>query len=533
MKLIFIGADHEVTGSCHYIEAGGRHILVDYGMEQGVNVFENEPLPVSESMIDYVFLTHAHIDHSGLLPLLYARGFRGQVYATDATADLCSIMLRDCAHIQAMEAEWKNRKAKRSQNIAAMEPLYTMEDAEGIIRKIIPCHYGREIQVCDEVKIRFTDVGHLLGSASIEVWLTENGSTKKVVFSGDLGNKYQPLLRNPVLTREADYVVMESTYGDRLHSREHPDYVKELAAILKETFDRGGNVVIPSFAVGRTQEMLYFLRKIKVNRLVEGHENFPVYVDSPLAVETTGIFQENRWECFDGEALELVREGINPLSFAGLKLSITSEESKEINFNDTPKVIISASGMCEAGRIRHHLKHNLWRPECTILFVGYQAVGTLGRVLVEGVDEVKLFGESIQVRAQIKKLVGMSGHADKEGLLEWVAGFEEKPRKIFVVHGEDKVCAAFTECLRAEHGQRASAPYSGSVFNLLTDRYEYEAEPIPVKKRTKSPVAAGIYARLLAAAQRLLALVQRSEGMANKDMARFADQINSMCDKYQ
>ena len=359
MKLIFIGADHEVTGSCHYIEAGGRHILVDYGMEQGVNVFENEPLPVSESMIDYVFLTHAHIDHSGLLPLLYARGFRGQVYATDATADLCSIMLRDCAHIQAMEAEWKNRKAKRSQNIAAMEPLYTMEDAEGIIRKIIPCHYGREIQVCDEVKIRFTDVGHLLGSASIEVWLTENGSTKKVVFSGDLGNKYQPLLRNPVLTREADYVVMESTYGDRLHSREHPDYVKELAAILKETFDRGGNVVIPSFAVGRTQEMLYFLRKIKVNRLVEGHENFPVYVDSPLAVEATGIFQENRWECFDGEALELVREGINPLSFAGLKLSITSEESKEINFNDTPKVIISASGMCEAGRIRHHLKHNL------------------------------------------------------------------------------------------------------------------------------------------------------------------------------
>lgn len=533
MKLIFIGADHEVTGSCHYIEAGGRHILVDYGMEQGVNVFENEPLPVSESMIDYVFLTHAHIDHSGLLPLLYARGFRGQVYATDATADLCSIMLRDCAHIQAMEAEWKNRKAKRSQSIASMEPLYTMEDAEGIIRKIIPCHYDREIQVCDEVKIRFTDVGHLLGSASIEVWLTEEGTTKKVVFSGDVGNKYQPLLRNPVLTREADYVVMESTYGDRLHSLERPDYVKELAAILKETFDRGGNVVIPSFAVGRTQEMLYFLRKIKVNRMVEGHENFPVYVDSPLAVEATGIFQENRWECFDGEALELVREGINPLSFAGLKLSITSEESKEINFNDTPKVIISASGMCEAGRIRHHLKHNLWRPECTILFVGYQAMGTLGRVLVEGVDEVKLFGESIQVRAQIKKLIGMSGHADKDGLLEWVAGFAQKPRKIFVVHGEDKVCTAFTECLRVEHGQRASAPYSGSVFNLLTDRYEYEAEPIPVKKRTKSPVAAGIYARLLAAAQRLLALVQRSEGMANKDMARFADQINSMCDKYQ
>lgn len=532
MKLVFIGADHEVTGSCHYIEVGDKHILVDYGMEQGINVFENQPLPVSEAMIDYVFLTHAHIDHSGMLPLLYARGFRGEIYATDATADLCSIMLRDCAHIQAMEAEWKNRKARRSQG-EEIEPVYTMEDAEGAIRQIVPCHYGSEIQVCDEVKIRFTDVGHLLGSASIEVWLTEEGHTKKVVFSGDLGNKHQPLLRKPGLTKEADFVVMESTYGDRLHSEDRPDYVKELASVLQETFDRGGNVVIPSFAVGRTQEMLYFLRKIKVERLVKGHGNFPVYVDSPLAVEATGIFQENRWDCFDGEAMELVREGINPISFGGLKLTITSEESKEINFNDTPKVIISASGMCEAGRIRHHLKHNLWRPECTVLFVGYQALGTLGRSIVEGAKEVRLFGETIQVRAQIRQLIGMSGHADKNGLLEWVSGFEEKPRKIFVVHGEDSVCTSFVECLKVEHGQKASAPYSGSVFNLLTCRYEYEAEPIPVKKKAKSPVASGVYARLLAAAQRLLALVQRSDGMPNKDMAKFADQINSMCDKYQ
>ena len=533
MKLVFIGADHEVTGSCHYLEVGDKHILVDYGMEQGINVFENEPLPVSESMIDYVFLTHAHVDHSGLLPLLYARGFRGQVYATDATSDLCSIMLRDCAHIQTMEAEWKNRKAKRSQAVAASEPLYTMEDAEGIIKRIVPCHYGREIQVCDGVKIRFTDIGHLLGSASIEVWLTEGQTTKKIVFSGDIGNKHQPLLKDPTCTKEADYVVMESTYGDRLHSTERPDYVGELASILKETFDRGGNVVIPSFAVGRTQEMLYFLRKIKVDRLVEGHENFPVYVDSPLAVEATGIFEENRWECFDDEAMELVREGINPIAFAGLKLAITSEESKEINFIDTPKVIISASGMCDAGRIRHHLKHNLWRPECTILFVGYQSVGTLGRSIIEGAEEVRLFGEPIQVRAQIRQLTGLSGHADKNGLLEWISAFEEKPRKVFVVHGEDRVCTEFSECLKIEYGQRACAPYSGSVFNLASGKFEYEAEPIPVKKKAKAPAATGVYARLLAAAQRLLALVQKSDGLANKDMAKFADQINSVCDKWQ
>lgn len=532
MKLMFIGADHEVTGSCHYLEAAGKHILVDYGMEQGINVFENVPLPVNESMIDYVFLTHAHVDHSGLLPLLYARGFRGQIYTTDATADLCSIMLRDCAHIQTMEAEWKNRKAKRSETVQAVEPLYTMEDAEGAIRRLVACHYNQEIEVCDGIRIRFTDIGHLLGSASIEIWLTEEGRTKKIVFSGDIGNKNQPLLKDPSLTKSADYVVMESTYGDRLHSAERLDYVKELAAVLKETFDKGGNVVIPSFAVGRTQELLYFLRKIKVERLVEGFENFPVYVDSPLAVEATGIFQDNRWECFDEEAMELVREGINPISFAGLKLAITSDESREINFIDTPKVIISASGMCEAGRIRHHLKHNLWRPECTILFVGYQAVGTLGRSLVEGADEVRLFGEPIQVRAQIKQLAGLSGHADKNGLIEWISGFEEKPKKVFIVHGEDSVCTGFAETLKIEYGQRAYAPYSGTEFDLLSGKFLYEAEPVSAKKKEK-PVTNSVFARLLAAAQRLLHLAQKCDGMANKDMAKFADQINSLCDKWQ
>ena len=537
MKLIFIGADHEVTGSCHYLEVNGKHILVDYGMEQGVNKFENASLSVPEAQIDYVFLTHAHVDHSGLLPLLYARGFRGQIFTTDATADLCSIMLRDCAHIQMMEAEWKNRKAKRSAGVKVAEPMYTMEDTDGVLKRIVACHYDTMVEVCEGVKIRFTDIGHLLGSASIEVWLSEDGVERKLVFSGDIGNVNQPLLKDPSFTKEADYVIMESTYGDRYHPKEsltkegQRDYVTELAQILQETFDKGGNVVIPSFAVGRTQEILYFLRKIKVGRMVHGHEGFPVYVDSPMAVEATSIFQENRMDCFDEEAMELVQENINPIAFAGLKLTVTSEESKEINFIDTPKVIISASGMCDAGRIRHHLKHNLWREECTILFVGYQSVGTLGRALVEGIDKVKLFGEEIQVKASIKQLTGLSGHADKEGLLNWINAFEKKPRKVFVVHGEDSVCTSFAGCLTGEYGLHAYAPYSGTEFDLATGKLLYEAEPIPVKKPERP--ANSVYDRLLAASNRLAVLAQKNSGLANKDMAKFADQINSLCDKWE
>ena len=531
MKLTFIGADHEVTGSCHYLEVCGKHILVDYGMEQGVNVYENASLPVQESLIDYVLLTHAHVDHSGMLPLLYARGFRGQVFMTDASADLCSIMLRDCAHIQMQEAEWKNRKAKRHSGVEATEPVYTMEDADGIIRRIVPCHYDTVIELCEGVKIRFTDIGHLLGSASIEVWMEEGGVSKKIVFSGDIGNKNQPLIKDPARTEEADYVVMESTYGDRLHSEERPDYVKELAQILNDTFAKGGNVVIPSFAVGRTQEMLYFLRKIKADRLVKDYPDFPVYVDSPLAVEATGIFHKNIYNCFDEEAMELVKKGINPIQFPGLNLAITSEESKMINFDDKPKVILSASGMCEAGRIRHHLKHNLWRPECTVLFVGYQAVGTLGRAIVDGAQEVKLFGETISIRARIEKLAGMSGHADKNGLLEWIQGFTRKPQRVFVVHGEDSVCESFKLCLEKEYGFLAYAPYSGTRFDLATNAVEYEAAPVRLKKKAAKAVS-DVFARLMAAGQRLLSVIQRNEGGANKDLAKFADQINSLCDKW-
>ena len=530
MKLTFVGADHQVTGSCHFLQACGKNILVDCGMQQGSNPYECCELPVDEALIDYVFLTHAHVDHSGNLPLLYAKGFRGLVFTTEASADLCSIMLRDCAHIQMQEAEWKNRKAKRNSGLSAVEPAYTMEDADGVIRRIVPCEYDKNIEISDGITIRFTDVGHLLGSASIEIWLTEGDVSRKIVFSGDIGNKNQPLIKDPAYTKEADYVVMESTYGDRYHTKERPEYVSDLAEVINKTFAKGGNVVIPSFAVGRTQEILYFLRKIKEDNMIPDFPKFEVYVDSPLAVEATGVFQKNINTCFDDDAMALVRKGINPLNFPGLKLAITSDESKQINFDEKPKVIISASGMCEAGRIRHHLKHNLWRPECTILFVGYQAVGTLGRALIEGADEVKLFGEVVEVRAKIMQLPGLSGHADKGGLIEWVNAFEKKPERVFIVHGEDTTCNLFAECLKLEYGQKAYAPYSGTRVDLITGAIEYEAAPVAVKKRVRG--VSDVFARLLAAGQRLIAVIYKNEGGANKDLAKFADQINSLADKY-
>lgn len=529
MKLTFVGATHEVTGSCHYLNAAGKHILLDYGMEQGVNVFENVELPVDEGLIDYVLLSHAHVDHSGLLPLLYAKGFRGQIIATDATVDLCSIMLRDCAHIQMQEAEWKNRKAKRSAGAPQEEPLYTMEDADGTIKRLVPVHYDEMVDLCEGIKVRFRDVGHLLGSASIEIWATEGDVTKKIVFSGDIGNKKHTLIKDPCYVDGADYVIMESTYGNRYHTGARTDYVTELSKIISETLSRGGNVVIPSFAVGRTQEMLYFIREIKERNLIPDID-FPVYVDSPLAVEATGVFQKNIAECFSDDAMELVRKGINPLTFPNLHLSITSDESKMINFDEEPKVIISASGMCEAGRIRHHLKHNLWRPECTILFVGYQSVGTLGRIIVEGADEVKLFGESIDVRAHIVQLPGMSGHADKNGLLEWLQAIGDMPQRVFVVHGDDDSAKDFAECISTEYGYSSYAPYSGTRFDLLTDSFEYEAVPVPVKKKTSR--ASDVFSRLLAAGQRLLNVIRKNEGGANKDLAKFADQVNSLADKW-
>jgi len=532
MKITFIGATHEVTGSCFYVEACGKKFVVDCGMEQGKDMFVNKELPIAAGELDFAFLTHAHIDHSGMLPKLFKEGFKGAIHSTEATADLCNIMLRDSAHIQEFEAEWRNRKAKRS-GAEEFIPVYTMADAEAAIESFVGHPYNEKATICDGIEARFVDVGHLLGSASIEIWLTEGGVTKKIVFSGDIGNLNQPLIRDPQYISEADYVVIESTYGDRSHGEKIPDYVSSLTDIIQRTFDRGGNVVIPAFAVGRTQEMLYFIREIKQKGLVKGHDNFPVYVDSPLAIEATTVFRENWAECYDEETLAVIRQGVNPINFAGLRTSTTAEESKMINFDTAPKVIISASGMCDAGRIRHHLKHNLWRPESTVLFVGYQSVGSLGRAIVDGAETVKLFGEPIEVKAEIAQLAGKSGHADVNGLNKWIDSFSPKPQRVFVVHGDHESCVAFTDGLIAR-GYEASAPYSGSCYDLIADSCLIKADPIAIEKKDYAAKRADqVFNRLLACGKRLLTVIEKCKGMSNKDLSRFASQIESLCDKWE
>ena len=533
MKITFIGATHEVTGSCYYLEAAGKKFLVDCGMEQGPDYYENKDIPVPPGELDFVLLTHAHMDHSGNLPAIYAKGFKGTVYATEATCNLCDIMLRDSAHIQMFEAEWRNRKAKR-QGKPEFVPAYTMEDALGVIRNFVGCPYETGIILGEGLRVKFIDAGHLLGSSSIEVNICEAGVEKTIVFSGDIGNKNQPLIKDPAYFRKADYVVMESTYGDRSHG-ERPDYVRLLADVIQETFDRGGNVVIPSFAVGRTQEMLYFIRQIKAEGLIHGHDNFKVFVDSPLANEATNIFGIHKYDCFDDEALELIRKGINPLSFPGLKISVTSEDSKAINFDDDCKVIISASGMCDAGRIKHHLKHNLWREDSTILFVGYQAVGTPGRALLEGTQEIKLFGEPVHVAAKICRMPGISGHADVNGLVDWIKAFEVKPQKVFVTHGEDTVTELFAARLRDEMNYDAYAPFSGTEFDLAEGEFLYEAEGVKIQKPAalqKASKAAKVYEKLLALGYRLLSVIRKNEGCANKDLEKFSRDVQSLCDKW-
>ena len=534
MQLTFLGATHEVTGSCTMIEIGGRYGLVDCGMEQGEDVFVNQPIPVNPAELDFVLLTHAHIDHSGNLPLLFKNGYTGPVYATSATCRLCEIMLRDCAHIQESEAEWHSRKAKRA-GAAPVEPVYTMDDAEAAIAKLRPCEYGELLPIADGVLVRYVDAGHLLGSASIEVFLTEGGVSKKVVFSGDIGNLDQPLIRDPQYIEEADYVITESTYGDRLHEQAPGGLLETFAGIIQRTLDQGGNVVIPSFAVGRTQEMLYFIRLIKERGLVTGHGDFPVYIDSPLAEEATSVFLQCELSYFDDDARELLENGVNPLMSEGVRLSVSSEESKQINFDPEPKVIISASGMCDAGRIRHHLKHNLWRPECTILFVGYQAAGTTGRKLRDGVKSIKLFGEDIAVNAEIAFLPGKSGHADRDGLLRWISAFREKPAMVFVNHGDDGSVKAYSEMLADEYGFTVTAPYSGAVFDLAAGEYLEAPEGIPspkAKEKAKAGRAGEAFDALVRAGERLMAVIHACRDIPNKEKSRFAGQVNSLAEKW-
>lgn len=529
MKLTFLGATHEVTGSCFLLQANGSNIVIDCGMEQGRDIFENADLPLPPADIDAVLLTHAHIDHSGKLPLLYSGGFGGNIYTTEATSDLCAIMLRDSAHIQESEAEWKSRKSKRSGG-KPYTPLYTVADAEETIKKFVACPYGKQVTVADNVLVRFIDAGHLLGSSSIEVICTENGISKTIVFSGDIGNVNKPILRDPQYFTKADYVVTESTYGNRSHG-ESPDYISAFASAIQDTLDKGGNLVIPSFAVGRTQEILYFIRHIKDHGLVKGHDGFPVYVDSPMAVESTKVFGENWIECFDSETKELIARGINPLEFDGLNLSITSDQSKAINMDKTPKVIISASGMCEAGRIRHHLKHNLWREECTVLFVGYQSEGTLGRMLLDGADEVKLFGEKIAVKACISNIAGVSGHADNTGLIKWIDSYDPKPQRVFVVHGDNYTVEEYSARLRSEKGLTVTAPYSGESWDLLTNTMQQEGIKKMIVKAAPTPSVSPAYARLQSAGDRLMNIIRMHKNASNKDIAALADQITALCNK--
>lgn len=530
MKLLFIGATHEVTGSCTYLEACGKRILIDYGMEQGRDVYENVRVPCAPSEIDYVFLTHAHIDHSGLLPLLYAGGFRGAIHATQATASLCQIMLRDSAHIQEFEAEWRNRKARRRGG-DVYTPLYTMQEALGVLEHFTAHPYDEIIQIADGIAIRFLDAGHLLGSSSIEIWLSENGVERKLLFSGDIGNFSQPLIRDPQYADSADYVVMESTYGNRLHEKPKKDYMEDFVKILMETFQRGGSVIIPSFAIGRTQELLYFLKQIKDQKLLPGYQDVPIYVDSPLAIEATEVFKRNKESCFDEEALSYVLRGENPIGVSGLRTAVTSEASMAINADSHPKVIISASGMCEAGRIKHHLKHNLWKPENTILFVGYQAEGSLGRRLLEGAKYVTLFGESVQVAAQIRQLYGMSGHADQNGLLTWIQHVQNVKR-VFVVHGETISADTFTALLKEQYAIPAYAPYSGAEVDLITGEILHSAAPVYLEK-PKSAKASASYDRLQMVLDRVSAYIQNARGYSNKELAKMADQLNELCNKWE
>ncbi len=530
VRLSFYGAAHEVTGSCYYLEACGKKILIDCGLQQGRDEKENQSFPFITTEIDMVLLTHAHIDHSGRLPLLAALGFSGKIYATGATCDLCSIMLRDSAHIQEQESQWQSRKSKRA-NADMQPPLYTIKDAEQILQHFFPCTYQNIMEIAPGISIRFIDIGHLLGSAAIEIWLEENGVKKKLVFSGDIGNLNQPLVKDPELISEADYVITESTYGDRNHEIQG-DYTKSLAQIIESTLAKGGNVVIPSFAVGRTQELLYFIREIYEQHLIKTTPSFPVYVDSPLAIEATNIYREDYSGYYDSEAMALLRRGIHPLSFPNLHTSVTAEESKAINSSDVPCVIIASSGMCEAGRVRHHLKHNLWRAKSTILFVGYQAQGTLGRILKDGAKKVKLFGEEIAVKANIDTFTGISAHADKNGIMRWLHGFTKKPTRVFVVHGEETVVDEFTAFLGQEGFTASAANYKGT-FDLARDEWiQMGISAAELEKITEKTKGSAVYMRLYAAGKRLLEVVEQNRNGANKDLAKLADQINALSDKW-
>ena len=533
MKLSFFGADQCVTGSCHCLEVGGKRILIDCGLQQGRDEVDNRTLPFAPGSIDYVLITHAHIDHSGRVPMLIKNGFQGRILTTRLTAQLMSIMLQDSAHIQESDAEYKNRKNRRAGR-PEEEPLYTVADAQRVPEFIDTCEYDQPVHLCDGVDAVFIDAGHLLGSASIRLTLTEGGQTKTIVFSGDIGNVDQPIIRDPQFFTGADYVVMESTYGDRNHT-EVWSYTGQLAQIIDETLGKGGNVVIPSFAVGRTQELLYFIREIKDQGLVTSVPNFPVYVDSPLAKSATTIFCGDLRGYLDEDALELVKDGTHMFNFPGLHLTETVDESKSLNEDHTPKVIISASGMCDAGRIRHHLKYNLWRADSAVVFVGFQSPGTLGRTLLDGVTSVKLFGEDVAVRAKVVNFQGLSSHADHDHLLDWISHFKEPlPQHVFVVHGDREVAPVFAQAV-SQLGFTAHAPQYTEEYDLLTCT-QLAAGYLPQRKTRTfdgAPRVTAAYQKLVQLGDSLVGLIRRSKGRDNKTLAAFAEALRKILDKFE
>lgn len=468
MKIQFCGAVNSVTGSCHLMTTPDHKVLLDCGMFQGGKTLEaqnEEPFPFVPSEIECVILSHAHVDHCGRLPLLVKQGFTGPIYCTDATADLLKIMLPDCAYIQAKETEWANRKAERK-GLPTTEPLYSMDDANHALQQVQPILYDQLFHINDQMRVVFNDAGHILGSAITEIWVEEGEKTVKLVYTGDIGVKGRPILRNPVKIKKADFVIMESTYGNRLHESNEAS-LEELLQIIVTTIRRGGNVIIPSFAVGRTQELIY-----ELNRFYETNEkyhdflqNVHVYIDSPMAISTTQVFRRNA-QVFDEETKRYILEGDNPLDFPNLHFTRTSEESMMLNTDATPKIIIAASGMCDAGRICHHLKHNLWNSKNSVVFVGYQANGTLGRFIVEGATEVSVLGEKVAVKAQIHNLEGFSGHADRDGLMDWVCGLQKAPQNIFLVHGEDESKEALEELIKEKTGFPCTAVHGVTEVDL-------------------------------------------------------------------
>ena len=464
IKLKFLGATQNVTGSRYVLEARGRKILVDCGLYQERQFRDRnwDPFAVPAAEIDAVLLTHAHLDHCGLLPKLVKEGFKGSIYCTRATAEIARIVLADAARLQLEDAKYKAKRHKREGRTGAFPvvPLYTPEDADTVFPMFHTVNYKQSVMLADGIEAVFQDAGHILGASSIRVTVSDNGKTRTVLFSGDIGQWDRPIIEDPSPFADADYVLCESTYGDRLHGPSE-NIKQELCEVLRRTQEAGGNVVIPSFAVERSQEVLYYLNELLLEGCVKSMLTF---VDSPMAVKVTRVFKKHP-ELFDEEMADRVEDGLSPFDLPGLTLVRTRKESQAINQIRGSAVIIAGSGMCTGGRIKYHLRSNITRPESTLLFVGYQAMGTLGRRIVQGDKEVRILGKRFPVKAEVKQISGFSAHADRDELLKWLKALKQ-PRHVFVTHGEESVSESFAAYVKAQTGWETSVPKHGDEVVL-------------------------------------------------------------------